>query len=64
VHAHAKMLTIYQHGKLSLEPLRFLARVKENDDCPLPSPCISVEKDWKGGFGCGKYGAGKRRKLR
>jgi hypothetical protein len=53
------MLTIYQHGKLSLEPLRFLARVKENDDCPLPSPCISVEKDWNGGFGCGKYGAGK-----
>jgi hypothetical protein len=46
--AHAKTLTTYQHGKLSLELLRLLAYVKKNDDCPLPRPCISVEEDWKG----------------
>jgi hypothetical protein len=47
------MLTTYQHGKLSLESSGFLAHVKKHDDCPLPSQCISAEKDWKWSFGCG-----------
>jgi hypothetical protein len=47
VHAHAKTLMTYRHGKLSLESSKLLVHLKKNDSFPPPSPCISVGKDWE-----------------